>query len=114
MQPSAQQFFVAPAQFFGVGVGFGAGLAVVGHGFGGQVVQGGVGHQAGVEAVLLAALVEHGQVVVGAVLVGAADAAEAHPLGRPWALKKTGLSCGCASGTKATTTAQLCRSPVRC
>ena len=71
-----QQFFVGPAQFFGVGVGFGAGLAVVGDGFGRQVVQRGVGTSAGVEAFRLAALVEHGQIVVGAVLVGAADAAE--------------------------------------
>jgi hypothetical protein len=72
----AQQFFVGPAQFFGVRVGLGAGLAVVGQRFGGQVVLRGVGHQAGVEAVALAALVEHGQVVVGAVLVHAANAAQ--------------------------------------
>jgi hypothetical protein len=92
-----QQVFVTPAQFFGIGVGLGPGLAVVGNGFGLQIIHGGIGYQRGVKAFGLAALVEDGQVVVGAMLVGAADAPQ-RTFGQALGLEEDGFVLGLRLG----------------
>ena len=85
-----QKVFIAPAQFLGVGVGLGAGLAVVGNGFRLQIVQRGISHRGAVKAFLLAALVKDCQVVIGAMLICAADTAQG-PFGQALGFEENGF-----------------------
>ena len=85
-----QQILVRPAQLFGIRVGGGAGLAVVGQGCGCQIVQRGIRHQTGIKTLALTPLVEHRQIVIGAMLIHTAHTAQ-RPFGQALGLEENRL-----------------------